>query len=297
MAEAEEEKLLKLWEGLGYYNRVRSLQKAARQVQEEYGGEMPDNYEALLGLAGIGSYTAGAIASIAFNQPVPAVDGNVMRVLSRLKRDERPVNDGKARAEAGAEIERVMSRDRPGDFNQAMMEIGACVCLPHGAPLCHKCPLKSFCQAHRAGKEQEYPKKQAKKPRQVEDRTVLVVRSGGCAAVRKRPDSGLLAGMYEIPSLDGFRTAEEVAAYLEDSGLKPLCIRPLQDAKHVFTHREWHMKGYLVKVEEHSCGPALGEAQEWLYLEPEETRSRYPIPSAFKAYVKYLRGFEEEEKS
>ena len=297
LAEAEEEKLLKLWEGLGYYNRVRSLQKAARQVQEEYGGEMPDNYEALLGLAGIGSYTAGAIASIAFNQPVPAVDGNVMRVLSRLKRDERPVNDGKARAEAGAEIERVMSRDRPGDFNQAMMEIGACVCLPHGAPLCHKCPLKSFCQAHRAGKEQEYPKKQAKKPRQVEDRTVLVVRSGGCAAVRKRPDSGLLAGMYEIPSLDGFRTAEEVAAYLEDSGLKPLCIRPLQDAKHVFTHREWHMKGYLVKVEEHSCGPALGEAQEWLYLEPEETRSRYPIPSAFKAYVKYLRGFEEEEKS
>ncbi len=288
LAQAEEELLLKLWEGLGYYNRVRNLQKAAIQVEKLYDGRMPDTYEELLRLSGIGSYTAGAIASIAFGRMVPAVDGNVLRVVARLRRDERLVTDPKVKEAVEQELKEIMPPERPGDFNQAMMEIGACVCIPNGAPLCDKCPLESICMAHKTGTEQAYPKKQAKKPRKVEEKTILIVRDGNRAAIRKRAGKGLLAGMYEFPSMEGFRTAEEVVDYLADNGLKILHIRPLETAKHIFTHKEWHMKGYMVRVDELEPQKAGGFTESWLYIEPEETRDKYPIPSAFGAYTKYL---------
>ncbi len=294
LADVEEETLLKLWEGLGYYNRARNLQKAAVQIQMVYGGEMPDNYEQLLELAGIGSYTAGAIASIAFQRPVPAVDGNVLRVLSRLRMDERPITDSKVKESVEQALKEVIPKDRPGDFNQAMMEIGACVCIPNGAPLCDSCPLREFCLAHMTGTEQEYPKRQAKKPRQIENRTILLIQDDRRTVLQKRPDRGLLAGMYEFPAMEGFRTAEEVEYYLADKGLKPLEIQALEDAKHIFTHREWHMKGYRVRVDslekrETEIRETEREIrQDWIYIEPEEAGNKYPIPSAFGAYKKYL---------
>ena len=288
LAEVKEETLLKLWEGLGYYNRARNLQKAAIQIQRDYGGEMPDTYEELLKLTGIGSYTAGAIASIAFGRPVPAVDGNVLRVMSRLRQDGRLIDDAKVKAAVERDLKEIMPPDRPGDFNQAMMEIGACVCIPNGTPLCADCPLAGLCMSRLAGTQQDYPKKQAKKARQIEERTILIVRDENKAAIRKRAGRGLLAGMYEFPSLEGFRTAQEVAEYLAGSGLKPLRIQPLEDAKHIFTHREWHMKGYMVRVDELEPRLPQGAAADWLYIEPDETKDKYPIPSAFSAYTKYL---------
>ncbi len=288
LAEAGEEQLLKLWEGLGYYNRVRNLQKAAIQIAEKYGGVMPSEYEELKKLPGIGSYTAGAVSSIAYGRKRPAVDGNVLRVIARIRRDERFITDPKVREAVERELADIMPRNRPGDFNQAMMEIGACVCIPNGAPLCERCPLSGFCLAHEDGVESEYPKKEGKKPRKVEEKTVLIIRDENRAAIRRRKDKGLLAGMYEFPTLDGYRTAEEVAAYLAENGIRALRIQPLKDAKHIFTHREWHMKGYMVRVDEleHSLP---GEAvRDWLYIEPSETEERYPVPSAFAAYTKYL---------
>lgn len=288
LAGAEEELLLKMWEGLGYYNRARNLQKAAVRIQEDYGGKIPDTLEGLLTLPGIGSYTAGAVASIAFHRAVPAVDGNVLRVLARLRKDSRAITDAKVQQQVESELKEIMPGDRPGDFNQAMMEIGACVCIPNGAPLCGKCPLNGICMAHMAGEEQEYPCKPPKKPRITEDRTVLVVMDENRAAIRKRPGKGLLARMYEFPSMEGFRTAEEVVEYLAENGLKALRVQPLEEARHIFTHREWHMKGYMVRVDELEPRSEEGVTRDWLYIEPEETKNRYPIPSAFSAYTKYL---------
>lgn len=285
LAEAGEEQLLKLWEGLGYYNRVRNLQKAAIQIEENHGGVMPSDYEELLKLSGIGSYTAGAIASIAYGRPKPAVDGNVLRVLSRIRRDDRLITDAKVKIAVERELAGMIPKERPGDFNQAMMEIGACVCIPNGAPLCERCPLKELCLAHRDGVETDYPRKGRKPPRTVEEKTILVVRDENRVAVRKRQNRGLLAGMYEFPSLAGYRSPEEVAAYLSENGIRVLRIRPLKDAKHIFTHREWHMKGYLIRVDELEHKMPGQAVADWIYIEPSETREKYPIPSAFGAYT------------
>lgn len=289
LAQAQEETLLKLWEGLGYYNRVRNLQKAAVQITELYGGEMPADYEKLLTLKGIGSYTAGAIASIAFGIPKPAVDGNVLRVLSRIRKDERKISDAKVKQAVEKELESVIPKERPGDFNQAMMEIGACVCVPNGAPHCEDCPLKELCRAHADGCEMLYPLKEAKKPRQQEEKTILLVRDESRVALRKRPEKGLLAGMYEFPSLEGYYTAEDVVKYLSERGLHPIRIIPLRAAKHIFTHKEWNMIGYMIRVDELERPEAAKEFGDWMYIEPSETKSRYPIPSAFEAYTEYLR--------
>ncbi len=300
LAAAEEETLLKLWEGLGYYNRVRNLQRAARQIMVEYGGEMPGEYEELIRLPGIGSYTAGAISSIAYNKPEPAVDGNVLRVLSRVRMDERLISDAKVKTAVEQELREVMPADRPGDFNQAMMEIGACVCLPNGAPRCEACPLSALCMAYETGAWEDYPKKAASGKRRVEERTILVIRDAGRTAIRRRGGRGLLAGMYEFPSLEGFCTAEEVAGYLAENGLRVIRIQPLEDAKHIFTHREWHMRGYMVRVDELEPALPTDAVSDWIYIEPWETRERYPIPSAFAAYTKILdiklgkENFEEE---
>lgn len=288
LAEAEEEQLLKLWEGLGYYSRVRNMQQAAIQVMEQYGGVIPGEYEELLKLKGIGSYTAGAIASIAFGQKVPAVDGNVLRVLSRYHMDDSPINDAKVKARTELELREVMSGERPGDFNQAMMELGAMVCIPNGKPLCESCPLQERCMAHRAQCEQRYPAKAEKKERRKEYRTVLIIKDAEKAAIRKRPAKGLLAGMYEFPCMEGQFTREQVLDYLKSQGLQPLHIKELGSAKHVFSHKEWHMQGYAIRVDELAPKKDTKEAKEWIFVEPFETEARYPIPSAFAAYVPYL---------
>lgn len=288
LASAQEEVLLKLWEGLGYYNRVRNLQKAAIKIMEEYNGNMPDTYEELQKLNGIGSYTAGAVASIAYNRAVPAVDGNVLRVISRIRMDEEFITDAKVKAKVERDLLEVIPSDRPGDFNQAMMEIGACVCIPNGAPHCEVCPLSHICMAHREDRALEFPKKAVKKGRTIEEKTILVIQDENKAALNKRPQRGLLAGMYEFPSMEGYHTAQEVVQYLSDCGLKTIRIQPLDQAKHIFSHKEWHMIGFMVRVDELESKRLSEELSNWLFVEPEKTQEKYPVPAAFAAYTKYL---------
>lgn len=287
LAEAPEEELLKLWEGLGYYSRAKNLQAAAREIVEKYGGEMPGDYEKILGLKGIGSYTAGAISSIAFELPYPAVDGNVLRVLSRIRMDDRRIDDAKVKSAVEKELLPVMPKSRPGDLNQALMELGACVCLPNGAPRCEECPVSHLCLAYQTGTWAEYPRKGKGKPRRVEQKTVLVIRDEQKAAIHKRAAKGLLAGMYELPWVEGHLSPEEVIEYLAGMGLRTIRIEALRDAKHIFSHIEWHMKGYMVRVDE--LDPEKEKQKnDWVYTDPDEIERKYPIPSAFEAYTGYL---------
>lgn len=282
LAAVEEETLLKLWEGLGYYNRARNLRKAAIQIMEEYDGRMPGNYESLLKLSGIGSYTAGAIASIAFGQSVPAVDGNVLRILSRLRMDDRDVLDARVKKSLEEELRGIMPKDRPGDFNQALMELGATVCIPNGSPRCEICPWEGICQARIQNRISEYPKKAPKKPRSIEKKTVLVIRYGDLVALRRRPDSGLLAGLYEFPTMEGHQGEEQVIERLRQAGVVPIRIRRLKPVKHIFTHKEWHMTGYLIRIDD------LSGMGEYVFVEPEQIRDKYPVPSAFAAYMELI---------
>lgn len=288
LAQVPEEALLKLWEGLGYYNRARNLKAAAVRIQEEYGGQMPDRYEELLKLPGIGSYTAGAVASIAFGQPVPAVDGNVLRILARALADDGDIMDQKVRKRAEERLLAIMPKTRAGDFNQAMMELGAVVCIPNGAPKCEECPWKELCRAKAQGTVSEYPKKSPKKARRIEEKTILVIQDENRTALQKRPAKGLLAGMYEFPSLPGHKREEEVLSYLSTLGFKAIHIRRLEDARHIFTHKEWHMIGYAVRVDELERPEPAGK-EPFLFAKSSETEEKYPIPAAFSRYTKYVR--------
>lgn len=288
LAALEEDKLVKLWEGLGYYNRVRNLQKAAQMIIKEYEGNMPSDYTQLLKLPGIGSYTAGAIASIAFGKTVPAVDGNVLRVLSRLRTDGEDILSQKTKSRVEEELAAVIPGDRPGDFNQALMELGAMVCIPNGEPKCRECPWYDFCEARITNTTSEFPKKKSKKARTIEEKTVLVIKDEDKAAFHRRPDKGLLAGMYEFPMLEGRRTKEEVLEYLKEINLKVLHIQPIGEAKHIFSHKEWHMTGYAIRVDELERGDSKGTGVDWLFIDRKEAREKYPIPSAYAAYTDYL---------
>lgn len=286
LAAVREEKLLKLWEGLGYYNRARNLKKAAIQIENEYQGRMPEDYQELMKLPGIGSYTAGAIASIAFGKAAAAVDGNVLRVLARVRADDRDIMQQKVRSQVAEELLAVMPAERSGDLNQALMELGAVICLPNGAPRCEGCPWKPFCRARAQGQITEYPKKTPKKARVIEEKTILIIQDENKTALSKRPDRGLLAGMYEFPSLAGHQQEKEVLTYLDSIGYKALHIRRLENAKHIFTHREWHMIGYAIRVDELERPDQTGGL---VFAESDETEEKYPIPSAFAAYAEYVR--------
>ncbi len=286
LAGASEEVLLKLWEGLGYYSRVRNLQKAARQVMEDYHGVMPSTNEELMKLAGIGSYTAGAISSIAFGQRTPAVDGNVLRVLARLRTDSSDITRPEVKRRIEMELQAVIPSDRPGDFNQAMMELGAMICTPNGVPKCKSCPLEALCMAHLTARQEDFPVKAAKKIRKQEEKTILILRKDDKVALKKRPAKGLLAGMYEFPALSGHLSAEEVLRKLKKMGVEAVYIKKLSPSKHIFTHKEWHMNGYLVKVDELTEGKSAEEGM--FFVEKADIQERYPIPSAYAAYAEYL---------
>ena len=288
LANADEPTLLKLWEGLGYYSRVRNLQKAARAVMEHHGGVIPADFDALLKLPGVGRYTAGAVASIAFGIPVPAVDGNVLRVLARLTGDDTDILSPAAKKTAEATLAPLVPSDAAGDFTQSLIELGALVCTP-GEPKCGDCPLHLLCAAHREGRERDLPVRLAKTKRRVEERTVLVIRctSGETAtavrhiALRKRPAEGLLGGLYEFPCMEGHATPEEAGKYLTALGLTVGEITPLPPAKHLFSHIEWRMIGYAVEVAETAA------AEDWFFADVSEVDETYAIPSAYSAYRPY----------
>jgi A/G-specific adenine glycosylase len=258
LADAEEEKLLKLWEGLGYYNRIRNMQKAARIVMEDYHGELPADYELLLQLPGIGSYTAGAIASIAFQIPRAAVDGNVLRVMKRVAGSFDNITETQVKKELEADLQEIIPKDRPGDFNQSLMELGATVCLPNGKPLCDKCPIVHLCTAFHEETQMMIPVKPEKKARRLEEKTILLIQNSGKYAVRKREDKGLLAGLWEFPSIEGIITALELEQFLMNSGIHHFTIDKLGEGKHIFSHIEWKMTGYLVSILENSVKESSG---------------------------------------
>lgn len=286
LACCEETRLLKLWEGLGYYNRVKNMQKAAIYVTEHYQGEIPRDYHKILALPGIGSYTAGAISSIAYGMKRPAVDGNVLRVYSRITEDKEDILKQSMKRRVEEELSAVMPEDRPGAFNQALMELGATVCIPNGAAKCSECPLAGLCLAHRHDTVQEYPKKKAKKERRVEEKTILLIQNGGEYAIHKRPGRGLLAGLYEFPNRSGFLSEEEALQAVRELQLMPLYIRRAEDAKHIFSHVEWHMKGYVIRVAATDDGES--KSGSLIFVDKKESEGKYPIPSAFSAYRKYI---------
>ena len=274
LAAVDEERLMKLWQGLGYYSRARNLQKAAKQVTENHGGVFPNTYETIRALAGVGDYTAGAIASIAFGLPVPAVDGNVLRVTARITGDGGDISTPAMKKKVTAALAEVIPLDAPGDFNQALMELGATVCLPNGAPLCERCPGRSLCAALAHGRTGELPVKAPKKPRRVEERTVWLIFWENRAALRRRPGRGLLAGLWEFPSEPGDGPLPP------QWGVEALSQQYAGQARHIFTHIEWHMT--LRTVEAGS--DALPEG--WVWAGRAQLEEKYALPSAFEGALR-----------
>ncbi len=280
LAEADEGTLHKLWEGLGYYSRVRNLKRAAEAVMARHGGVIPADFDALLALPGVGRYTAGAVASIAFDIPVPAVDGNVLRVLARLTGDDTDVLSPSAKTTAEALLAPHVPTEGAGDFTQSLIELGATVCTPGGEPKCADCPLALLCVAAREGRQAELPVRIPKTRRRVENRTVLVIRDpSGRVAICRRPDTGLLAGLYEFPCLDGHTAEDGVCVALAEMGLTVRSVTRLSDAKHLFSHIEWRMVGYAVEVDAPASPPP-----GWMLVTPRELDEVYAVPSAYAAY-------------
>lgn len=275
LAEAEDDTLAKLWEGLGYYHRVRNMKKCAQQCIERYGGQLPVTYEELLTLPGIGCYTAGAVASIAGNQVVPAVDGNVLRVFSRVLVSEDDILKERTKKKFQDIIQTYIPVLRSGDFNQALMEIGAMVCVPNAAPRCNICPLLEDCLGYQSGQAQRLPNKTAKKKRRIEKRTMILLVHKDKVFLQKRPEEGLLAGLYEFVNEEGHYTRQILMDWLENKSITYTKVVPLHPAKHIFSHVEWHMKGYLVQVSDMCDG---------LWSNAMDIDHAYAIPTALKAY-------------
>ena len=287
LAVAEEDTCLKLWEGLGYYSRVRNLRKGAVFVMEELGGEIPSSYDALLKLPGVGPYTAAAIASMAFGEAVPAVDGNLLRVFARVTGCGEDILKTGTKKLAESFFEGIIDRDRPGAFNQALMDLGATVCLPNTAPRCGECPWKDACAAHAEGRETELPVRIKKQKKTTEKMTVLLIRHGDRIVLRKRPEEGLLAGLYEFPNVPGHLTQKEAAAATEELGFTPLRLTKLPPAKHIFSHKVWDMTAYEIRADEWQD---LGEDGPLFTARVEDIRDLWSIPSAFAAYRDPLLG-------
>lgn len=285
LAECPEERLMKLWEGLGYYSRARNLQKAAKTVMSQYGGVIPDQYETLLSLSGVGEYTAGAIASIAYQRRVPAVDGNVLRVLTRLSGSYEDIAAEQTKKQFRKDLFPHVPREA-GDFTQALIELGATVCVPNGEARCGACPLCHVCRAARDSLTGEIPVRGAKKARRVEKKTVFLIREESVTVLRRRPAKGLLAGLFEFPNAEGHLTEREALDFVRSLGLEPLRITRIENAKHVFTHIEWHMIAYDIRITPEFDGVRGGD--EILLIPNDALRREYAVPSAFAAYKKYI---------
>lgn len=286
LAEASTDRLMKLWEGLGYYSRARNLQAAAKVMVERYDGRMPASYEELLALPGIGEYTAGAIASIAFGIPVPAVDGNVLRVMARLLCCAEDVMQPAVRKKLTGMLRTMVPENAPGQFNQALMELGETLCLPRIEPRCADCPIRAHCQAYAQSCARDLPVRAKAKARRIEQRTVFLLirtqRGERQVLVHKRPNKGLLAGLWELPNKEGVYVRAEMESYIRGLGLEAESASALQKTKHVFAHIEWHMQGWCV----HTAGEFSEKDFRWVGL--EALAQEYALPSAFRAYSALL---------
>lgn len=280
LAEIDEEHLMKLWEGLGYYNRARNLKKAANVIMNEYNGELPANYDLLLTLPGIGSYTAGAIGSIAFGLPVPAVDGNVLRVLKRIAGSFDDITKEKVKKELERDLLEIMPKDRPGDYNQSLMELGATVCIPNGKPLCDKCPVMHLCKAFHEDLTDQIPVKPKKKARVIEEKTIFVFEYKGKYAIRKRVEKGLLHGLWELPNVSNKFSYDKVQENMVQWNLEYEMVTKMEKSKHIFSHREWHMTGYYIRLNKLNQLPF----DDVIWVDKEELNKVYSLPTAFEVY-------------
>lgn len=283
LAEVEDDALMKLWQGLGYYSRARNLKKAAMTVMERYQGNLPDSAEALRALPGIGEYTAGAIASISFGKPEPAVDGNVLRVISRMLKSYDDIMLPRVKKDVTELLRRHYPEGEDASLlTEGLMELGETVCIPNGAPRCESCPVKSLCLAQKDGVTEELPIRNVKKEKRSEEKTVILLRSSsGKYAIRKRGKTGLLADMWEFPTFDGFGAEGDVESYLVEKGIRVLSVERLSEARHIFTHVVWEMQGFLALCE--------GENDAFLFLTKDEILSSYAIPTAYRTYVKLMK--------
>ncbi len=277
LAAVEEDHLLKLWEGLGYYNRARNLKKAAVTIVEEWDGKFPDTYEGILSLAGIGEYTAGAIGSICFDLPTPAVDGNVLRVYTRVMEDASNIDKQSTKKKIREQLAEVYSKGQCGTLTQSLMELGATVCLPNGMPKCEECPLMTLCGAKAHDTWQKYPVRDEKKSRRLEDKTVFVLQCEDRIAVRKRTSKGLLSGMWEFPNVEGTLIEQQAADVAGQWNTAPEQMQMSFQYTHVFTHVEWRMLAYYM-----TCSQMCEEFQ-WVTL--EELEHEVAVPSAFRPCV------------
>ena len=275
LANADDEQLHKLWEGLGYYSRVRNLKKAAQVIMDQHGGVFPEDYDQVLSLPGIGEYTAGAVCSIAFGQKKAAVDGNVLRVISRLTNDPTPIDLPAYKKQVRLALEKIYP-ERAGDFTQALMELGATVCGPNRKPVCEECPCCDFCMAHKAGTAEQLPVKEPKKKRRKEDMTVLIMCCDGKFALRKRDNKGLLADLWEFPHLEGKLEIPEILTSVEETGVKIADIIKTVERKHIFTHIEWDMCGVYMRVK--NCH------EDFCWFTAEQIEESAALPTAFRQF-------------
>lgn len=277
LAACPPDRLHKLWEGLGYYSRVRNLQKAAQWIVSENGGVFPREYGAIRALAGVGDYTAGAIASICFDSPTPAVDGNVLRVLSRVMADETPINRPQAKKEAAERLREIYPAGECGTFTQSLMELGAVVCVPNGAPKCGECPLSALCLARLRGCARTLPRKDAKKPRRHEEKTVFLLRCGEKYAVRRRENSGLLAGLWELPNADGLLSPQQALDCAASWQVQPRELVRQLEKRHIFTHIEWDMRGYEIRC--------ANEDTRFVWADRARFARDIALPTAFRQFL------------
>ena len=282
LANCDDDLLHKLWEGLGYYSRVRNLKKAANVIMAHHGGRFPQRYGDIRALPGIGDYTAGAICSICFDMPTPAVDGNVLRVIARLTENADPI-DLPARKKAVQEELAVVYPKEAGEFTQALMELGATLCGPNWKPRCEECPCRDICLGAIHGTAEQFPVKLPKKGKKNEDRTVFVLSCDGKIALEKRPESGLLAGLWQFPNVSGKLESAEAIGQAEAWGLKGRNIRKMIERKHIFTHIRWEMRGVYLEVAE--------PVGDFAWLTAEQIRTEAALPTAFRQF------WEEAEES
>lgn len=289
LAEAVDDELMKMWEGLGYYSRARNLKKCAKVLVEKYQGVFPREKKELLSLPGIGPYTTGAILSIAYGQPIPAIDGNVLRVMMRVLASERDIADEKTRRDLDALLSSVYPEGAMSSlFTEAIMELGENVCIPNGEPRCDLCPISHLCRAHEGRIETFFPIKSPKKPRRIEPRTLLIPTYENIYYIRQRPPHGLLASLYEFVGIDGHLNEEQLQNAIAGMCDIPLDVERLNDGKHIFTHIEWHMQGFLL----HLTSPLPEEIVEKYQLigaTLKDMKEIYSIPTAFKMFLSQLK--------
>ena len=275
LAACDDDALHKLWEGLGYYSRVRNLKKAAQVILERHGGIFPGEYGAIRALPGIGGYTAGAICSICFDFPTPAVDGNVLRVISRLNDDPTPIDTDAHKKAVRAALEEIYPA-RAGDFTQALMELGATVCGPNREPDCENCPCREFCLGCARGTAGKLPVKGEKKERKSQKLTVFIFSCDGKYALEKRQNTGLLAGLWQFPNISGHLSVQEAISQAERMGLQPRQILRTVERSHIFTHIQWDMQGIYLEV---AC-----PVKEYQWMDPQTIRTQAALPTAFRQF-------------